>query len=120
MLLAGEYDLRSVVFVLLLDGRDVLDGRLVFVGRDILEGLSLLEGRELPEGRAVLDGLEADAGLNPSDEGLLLLPATCNPPLGPLGLGFVGAGFNPPPGCGLCPPCPGLCGGYEGYIGYVG
>ena len=108
MLLAGEYDLRSVVFVLLLDGRAVLDGRLVLVGRAALDGLSLLVGRELPEGRAVLDGLEADDGLNPSDEGLLPLPATCNPPLGASGLGFVGAGFKPPPGCGLCPPCPGL------------
>ena len=97
--------------MLLLDGRAVLDGRLVLVGRAALDGLSLLVGRELPEGRAVLDGLEADDGLNPSDEGLLPLPATCNPPFGASGLGFVGAGFNPPPGCGLCPPCPGLCGG---------
>ena len=82
----------------LLEGRAVLEGRLALEGRDTLEGLSLFEGRELLEGRAVLDGLEADVGLNPSDEGLLVVPATCNPSPCPLGIGFVGAGAKPPPG----------------------
>lgn len=51
----------------------LLEGRLELEGRAELEGLSPLE---------TLEGLddEEDAGLTPADEGLLTLPATCNPP----------------------------------------
>ena len=71
--------------------------------------MSLLEGRVVFEGLSLileaLEGLDVDAGLNPADAGLLVLPETCNPPC-PLGLGFVGLGARPPPGCGLCAICP--------------
>ena len=81
MLLAGVYDLRSdddeglspadmrCVVVLI----PLLEGRLEVEGRAELEGLSPLE---------TLEGLddEEDAGLTPADDGLLTLPATCNPP----------------------------------------
>ena len=78
----------------------------------------MLDGRvSLALTLEALEGLDAEAGLNPSDEGLLVLPATCNPPW-LLGLGLV-IGASPPPGCGLC-PCPGLYEGYDGYRGYTG
>ena len=96
MLLAGEYALRSALETL--SSADI---------RGVVVLMPLLEGR------SVVEGLDADAGLNPSDAGLLVLSPTCNPP-SPLGLPEgLGAGAMPP-GCGLCPPGPGLCGGYTG------
>lgn len=96
LLLAGVYDLRSE------DADD--DGLVddVLAGRDAEDGLTALEGRVLLlAGRALLDGLSLtlEAGANPADAGLWVLPATCKPPC-PLGRGF-GAGARPPPGCGL-------------------
>ena len=96
LLLAGVYDLRSE------DADD--DGLVddVLEGRDAEDGLTALEGRVLLlAGRALLDGLSLtlEAGANPADAGLWVLPATCKPPC-PLGRGF-GAGARPPPGCGL-------------------
>ena len=97
-----------------LDTLSSADIRGVVVLMPLLEGRVVLDGRALLEGRSVVAGLDADAGLKPSDEGLLVLPPTCNPP-SPLGLPEgLGAGARPPPGCGLCSPGPGLCGGYTG------
>ena len=70
---------------------------------ELLEGLVLLDG--LLSTLAALVGLVADDVetfpflfvLSPTDEGRLLLFATCNPP--PLGLGPLGL-IPPPPGCG--------------------
>ena len=87
------YDLRS---------EDADDDGLaddVLEGRDALDGRTEVEGRVLLAGRALLAGLDVEAGANPADAGLCVLPATCNPPC-PLGRGF-GAGARPPPGCGL-------------------
>ena len=96
LLFAGVYDLRSVdadddglTLELLLDGRAVLDGRELLDGRAELDGLALLEGLE-----------EGDGDI-PADTGLLVVPATCNPPC-PFGRPEgLGAGASPPLGCGL-------------------
>ena len=93
MLLAGVYDLRSedddgLTEELLLEGRELLDGRAVVEGLELLDGLTLLEGLE--------EGTDDDI---PADAGLLVVPATCNPPW-LFGLGLV-IGARPPPGCGL-------------------
>ena len=75
LLLAGAYDLRSeddcLADELLLEGLVALEGRTVVEVRE-LDGLSLL--------LEALEGLDEEAGANPADAGLLLLPATCNPP----------------------------------------
>ena len=102
LLFAGVYDLRSV------DADD--DGltlELLLDGRAELDGLALLDGRELLDGRAELDGLALLEGLEegdgdiPADTGLLVVPATCNPPC-PFGRPEgLGAGASPPLGCGL-------------------
>ena len=85
-------DIRCVVVLI-----PLLEGRVLLEGRAVLEGRSLFEGLSLP--LEALDGLVADAGVNPADAGLLVVPATFNPP--PPGFGLVGAGASPPPGCGL-------------------
>ena len=81
LLLAGAYDLRSeddcladellLEGLVALEGRELLEGRIVVEVRE-LDGLSLL--------LEALEGLDEEAGANPADAGLLLLPATCNPP----------------------------------------
>ena len=108
LLFAGVYDLRSVdadddglTLELLLDGRAVLDGRELLDGRAELDGLELLDGRAELDGLALLEGLEEGDGDIPADTGLLVVPATCNPPC-PFGRPEgLGAGASPPLGCGL-------------------
>ena len=80
-------DIRGVVVLI-----PLLEGRVSLEGRAALAGLSFV--------LEALAGLEAEVGANPALAGLLVVPVTCNPPC-PLGLGFVGAGASPPPGCGL-------------------
>lgn len=102
LLFAGVYDLRSVdadddglTLELLLDGRELLDGRAVLDGRELLDGRAELDGL------ALLEGLEEGDGDIPADTGLLVVPATCNPPC-PFGRPEgLGAGASPPLGCGL-------------------
>lgn len=81
MLLAGVYDLRSDDE----DGLSPADIRCVVVLIPLLEGRLEVEGRAELEGLSPLETLEGlddeeDAGLTPADDGLLTLPATCNPP----------------------------------------
>ena len=81
LLLAGAYDLRSEDDCLA--DELLLEGLVALEGRELLEGRTVVEVREL-DGLSLLlealEGLDEEAGANPADAGLLLLPATCNPP----------------------------------------
>lgn len=119
LLLAGVYDLRSeedeglFVEILPLDegllGLFCADETLSFADTrgdagvilPLEEGLLAVLGRALLPllGLAVLEGLLALLGTTPADDGLLVLPAICNPPT-PLGLGPLGCGLTPGPGYG--------------------
>ena len=119
LLLAGVYDLRSeedeglFVEILPLDegllGLFCADETLSFADTrgeagvilPLEDGLLAVLGRALLPllGLAVLEGLLALLGTTPADDGLLVLPAICNPPT-PLGLGPLGCGLTPGPGYG--------------------